>query len=400
MQSLTVDREGPNVPEPSRLSWAAFLDGRADESADAAGSIIDVGEPYFLTAGRTAIARGLKAMGLKPGDKVLVPAYHCIPMVQPLIWVGVEPVFYRIGDDLSVDLEDVKRKLDLRTKALMGVHYFGFPQDCHALRDFCDVYKLFFLEDCAHSFFGSYGGRPIGSFGDLAIASLAKFFPVKEGGCLVSARPETLRLTLRPQTMLDNLSEFSNVLQDSLYYGHLKALYPMGIGLSLLVKLSRKMARQGTERSVNPAYLKSGAKEEIDPSWLDVGATSFSVAVQKRVSRRRIVARRRRNFEHLHLGLSNLPGMRPLLPRLSRDVVPYTFPIWVDDLRRIFPRLEDRAIPMQRFGQFLWDGVDEAVCPSSGALSHHCLQLPCHQELSLEELDWIMEQFSSSVRRR
>ena len=58
------------------------------------------------------------------------------------------------------------------------------------------------------------------------------------------------------------------------------------------------------------------------------------------------------------------------------------FPLWIDDLDRLFRNLEDRAVPMHRFGQFPWPGVDESVCRVSRELSRRSIQLPCHQELT------------------
>ena len=127
-------------------------------------------------------------MGIKAGDKVLVPAYHSASMVPPVLHLGAEPVFYRVGADGSVDLADVAARLDGATRAIMVTHYFGFPQAMAAIRALCDAHGLQLLEDCAHSLFGSADGRPLGAWGDYAAASTMKFLPIYEGGCLVSAR--------------------------------------------------------------------------------------------------------------------------------------------------------------------------------------------------------------------
>ena len=72
-------------------------------------------------------------------------------------------------------------------------------------------------------------------------------------------------------------------------------------------------------------------------------------------------------------------------------------PLWIDDLERAFPLLEDAAIPMLRFGQFLWPTVDENVCPISVAFSRQLVQIPCHQDLSDGDIDWIVEQVRDIV---
>jgi len=73
------------------------------------------------------------------------------------------------------------------------------------------------------------------------------------------------------------------------------------------------------------------------------------------------------------------------------------FPIWVDNLNSVFPQLEDAAIPMQRFGQFLDKKIDDSVCENSVLFSRHLLQLPCHQDLWDSEIDWIIDTLKRTI---
>jgi perosamine synthetase len=115
----------------------------------------------------------------------------------------------------------------------------------------------------------------------------------------------------------------------------------------------------------------------------------------RHASRRRIVERRRRNYARLVQEFSNLRRCRPIFPRLPDGVVPYMFPLWIDHLAEIFPSLEDRAVPMQRFGQFLWPDMDERTCVVTRQHSEHSVQLSCHQELEDEEITAIIDRVRS-----
>ena len=68
---------------------------------------------------------------------------------------------------------------------MIAAHYFGLPQPMSRMRQFCDDRGIALIEDCAHAMFGEADGRPIGSHGHYAIASLTKFLPTTDGGCLV-----------------------------------------------------------------------------------------------------------------------------------------------------------------------------------------------------------------------
>jgi hypothetical protein len=99
----------------------------------------------------------------------------------------------------------------------------------------------------------------------------------------------------------------------------------------------------------------------------------------------RLIAKRRANYAKLLAAFTGHPGCRPLRGALPDDVVPYVFPLLVDTPDRSFPRLKMRGVPL-----FRWEDVDASVCPVSAHYSRHLYQLPCHQELSTADLDWLI----------
>ncbi len=397
IRSLTVAGSGPNRPTPSRwipapeipvkpvLSAAALFGPRAAPQP----CVLDQGHSIEVTSGRVAIAHALALMGLASGDEVLMPAYHCSSMVDALSWVQAKPVFYRIKPDLSADLADIESKVGPKSRCLVAAHYFGFPQDLPGLRALCDERQLFLLEDCAHSLFGQSAGGPLGSLGDYAITSLPKFLPVREGGTLVTRDPRALEIDLVAQGGLASLREAFSVLQEAIDHRRLGGLRPLVRGLELARSLMRSGSPAADDaQDSSPADVDIG--DRVDRTKIGVKGSPVTSLIGRLTSRRRLVERRIENYGRLAAAFASLPGCRPLFRSLPAGVVPFMFPLQVDALSDVFPMLEDQAVPMQRFGQFLWPGVDESVCETSAAFSHHLLQLPCHQELSAAELDWII----------
>lgn len=312
----------PDVPVSPVLSLAALLSG--DDRAVA--SVVDVGRPLFLTAGRMAIAQALRIMGVAPGDKVLLPAYHCAAMVEPLSLVGAEAVFYRLRENLTVDMDDIAAKVDGRVRVLIATNYFGFPNSLTRIRAFCDDHGLKFLEDCAHSLFGTHDGRPLGSFGHYAIASATKFFPVRDGGCLVSAaHPETLApVRLRRQPPLAQVRQVFDTVEEAVTYGRLP-LFALPIALAKLGKVPLRWVRGNAPRppaATNPGLMRAGVPGEFDGSWVDVKGTWVSARICRAASRRRIARRRRRNFQTLVDAFSGYQGFRPCSPSCPRGWCP------------------------------------------------------------------------------
>jgi perosamine synthetase len=105
---------------------------------------------YAFTCARNALFNSLKPLGIKPGDHVLVPAYVCRAAIDPLRAYGVNVNFYAIGRKCEPILEDIEQRIGPRARALLLVHYFGFPQAIAPIRNLCNRYKIMLIEDCAH----------------------------------------------------------------------------------------------------------------------------------------------------------------------------------------------------------------------------------------------------------
>jgi dTDP-4-amino-4,6-dideoxygalactose transaminase len=382
----------PHVPLAPVLSCASF--GRTAAGNARPPSVLDAGTAHAVTSGRIALALALRELGVEAGDAVLLPAYHSLSMVPPVLWRGASPLFYRVGIDTAVDLADVAARLQPNVKVLVVTHYFGFPQDLTAIRAFCDRHGLALVEDCAHCFFGEHAGRPVGSFGDYAIASSMKFFPAYDGGVLVSRRP--LTVTLRSAGIGFELKALLNTLERGFAYGRLpllRALLAPALGAKDSLRRALKRRRERAT-GVHPATValapaSSDSGIEFDPAWIDKRASSCARRLLRLVPGERIVTRRRRHYRQLEQVLGSLPGCRPLFGHLPDGACPWLFPLLVDDPEPVFARLRAWGVPVTRFASTLWPGVDAQTCAASARLSQHVLAFPVHQELREDELAWL-----------
>ena len=84
-------------------------------SAQECPSVMHAGETALVTSGRIAVALALSELHLAPGSEVLIPAYHCSSMVEPVIWSGAKPVFLKISPNGDVDMRDVQAKIGKHT---------------------------------------------------------------------------------------------------------------------------------------------------------------------------------------------------------------------------------------------------------------------------------------------
>jgi len=384
----------PQAPLAPVLSRASFA--RAGQAG--AASVLDAGHLRLVTSGRIAIGLALRAMGIGPGDTVLMPAYHSLSMIPPVLWRGAEARFYRVTPDARADLLDAGTKLDASVKAIVVTHYFGFPQDLVRIRAWCDAHRIALLEDCAHCFFGAHAGRPVGSYGDYAIASSMKFFPSYEGGVLVSSRHDLRAIALRSAGAGFEAKVALNTLEHSFAYGRLPALRLL-LALPLRAKdLLWRLRKAGSASTPALAPASSDSEAGFDTAWLDKRSSWFARALLRRVSHARIVALRRTHYAALHAACSALPGTRPLHAALPDGACPWMFPLVVDDPDAVFARLHREGVPITRFAETLWRGVDAAVCPNAVYLSRHVLAFPCHQELAPAELAWMIARIRAALQ--
>jgi dTDP-4-amino-4,6-dideoxygalactose transaminase len=386
------------------LSAQSFRRPRAPAADGGLPSVLEAGDVRLVTSGRIALGLALRELGVQAGDAVLLPAYHSLSMIPPVLWRGARVVFYRVDARARADLADIARLLGEHAtiKALVATHYFGFPQDLGALRDLCDAHGIALVEDCAHAFFGRHAGRPLGAHGDYAIASTMKFFPMYEGGVLVSARHRLDGVRLHSAGKGFEAKVVLATLEHSFAYGRLSAVRAL-LALPLAakdwlwrrIKARRQAGAPAAATATTPAAALAPASSdsgtEFDLRWLDKRSSAFARALLARVSSARIVALRRRNYERLQQATAHLAGCRPLFDHLPPDVCPWLFPLVVDDAEAAFARILAMHIPVTRFAERLWEGVDASVCPHSAWLSRHVLAFPCHQELSEAELAWLAE---------
>lgn len=140
------------------------------------------GHGVACSSGTTALTLALRALGIGPGDEVLVPEFTMIASAWAVTYTGATPVFVDCGDDLNIDVALLESKITPRTKAIMPVHIYGRRCDMDAIMDLAYQYNLRVVEDSAEA----HGVRPVG---DIACFSLYanKIISSGEGGiCLTN----------------------------------------------------------------------------------------------------------------------------------------------------------------------------------------------------------------------
>ncbi len=162
--------------------------GETDQFEREWSKTIGVRHTIAVTSGTAALICGLVGMGIGPGDEVIVPGYTFIATALAPLAVGAVPIIAEVDTSLTIDPEDIVRKITPRTKAIIPVHMVGLPSNMDAIMDIAHHYGLRVLEDACQADGGSYGGQRLGSIGDAGAFSFNHFKIITcgEGGALVT----------------------------------------------------------------------------------------------------------------------------------------------------------------------------------------------------------------------
>lgn len=148
---------------------------------DEIAEFLGVRNVIAVNSGTAAIHIALEALGIGPGDEVIVPSFTFISSIQAVVMAGAQPIFCDIElESGQMDVSDAVSRISARTRAILPVHYGGSTVDMEQLLAAAQEQGLYVVEDAAHAFGSTYHGQYIGSFGDVTCFS---FDPIKNITC-------------------------------------------------------------------------------------------------------------------------------------------------------------------------------------------------------------------------
>jgi perosamine synthetase len=157
------------------------------------------GAPHSIatTSCTTALHIAVAALGLKPGDEVIVPSFTWIATANAIEYLGAKPVFCDIDlTTFNLDVSQVESLITSRTVGLLPVHLFGLCAEMDTIRKIADKHHLWIVEDAACAFGAWYRGRHAGTMSDAGCFSFhpRKSITTGEGGMITTARPDLDKL--------------------------------------------------------------------------------------------------------------------------------------------------------------------------------------------------------------
>jgi perosamine synthetase len=339
--------------------------------------------------GRGALGHAIKLLNLAKTDKVLVPSYHCGVDIESILTGGVGIVYYKVKEDLTADMNDLSHKIDINSRAVVTTHYYGFPQPIEQIKRFCLEKNLFLIEDCAHALFTSYQGRPLGTFGDVSIFSQRKSLPLPDGGALLINNPNIIppSLTKKPSQIV-SLKRTIGLLIGSLRdTSNNKVLL---ISSKIIKKTINNLFRIKFGKTYNMGM-------EYDISMTHIMMSNISKKIMDGTQIENVVQKRRANFKYLLEHFSNSLYVKKVYSSLPEGTCPLFFPVRITGKVRqeVQDLLRRDGIHTFVFGKNLHDSLPNNTFTEAEKLSREILCLPIHQDLSRDDLDYMLSRVIS-----
>jgi dTDP-4-amino-4,6-dideoxygalactose transaminase len=341
-------------------------------------------QQYSFFWARNAIYHALRLLDIKPGDHVLLPAYICRAAVDPFIAFGLDVDFYSIDRSCNALFDDIIARVTARTRAILLVHYFGFPQEVRQIRQLCDRHRAVLIEDCAHVLSGDVDGQPMGTFGDAAVFSWRKFLPVFDGSELIINRPsQTETIEFAKETPLFTLKVALNLLDQSMRNTKRLSVRTVYSGFRVLENALRICVNRYVDKS--PVLSIESTSAQFDERSLHLPMSRMSRWIRRHANVQEIVAQRRHNYEILRNELRSSKVI-PLFPTLPASVCPWVFPAFFDGIPEAHRILRKRGIPANAWDSVRHPGVRFGAHKDADFLYQNLVFLPIHQSVHDEDM--------------
>jgi 8-amino-3,8-dideoxy-alpha-D-manno-octulosonate transaminase len=348
-----------------------------------------MGAKYALavTSGTAALHCALTALGVGPGDEVILPAWAWHSCYNSIVMTGALPVFAENDETLNIDPADFERKITPQTRAVMVLHLYGCAADMDRIMEIARRRKVRVLEDAAQMVGGDYRGRRAGTIGDIGIYSfqISKTITAGEGGAVVTNDPALFERAVRFQDLGMLRPGHEALLGKAAMPGFIGVNYRMNemTGAVMCAQL-RKLDSILAAFRRNARYVRDhirdlpGLKLRRLPDPEGEIGTGVFVFLESRQKRDAFVAAMRAEKASAHLPTASL--YLPAAPHIEGKVTMH--PAWPT-----FNSPRGKAI---RYGA--------ACCPRTVELYDRCAAIPIGPKDTKENLQDLVEAIRKSHR--
>lgn len=357
----------------------------------------DSGGITLFWKGRVGLLAILKSMNIQPGDEVIMPAYTCVVVPNPVIYLGGVPIYVDVDSrTFNIDIEKIEGKITPKTRFILAQNTYGLSSDLDAIKEIAQKYKLRVIEDCAHGFGGLYKGKSNGANAEASFFSTQWNKPFSTGlGGMVFTPSEQIQQKLVQLEQEFRQPSWRDVwLLRILYYirEHLltPSLYWRAVGAYRWLSNRNLILGSSQGEELEDAIMPDGFEKGMSDFQAKIGLAQLNKFPQLQTHRLSVAGK----YDQM---VSKLGIETPYQPEYAKHGY-LKYPLFVRDRQEFFKLAEKAKIelgdwflspihPVQS-GFEKWN-YHWGENPIGEKLSQHVINLPTHLEVDENYIDRI-----------
>lgn len=386
----------------------------------AAGQIEEWFRNYFsskiaitFNSGRSAFFAILRAFDIGAGDEVIIQAFTCVAVPDPILWVGAIPVYVDIDDTLNIDSKLIEKAITDKTKAIVVQHTFGVPANMELITKITHKYRLLLIEDCCHALGATYQNKKVGTFGDASFFSFGRdkvISSVFGGAAIISSTLNQNKYgSGLPRTVLRSgagakLKELHEKLAYPSYYWIVQQLfhpiafavilplYKLWVGKALLFILQRIKL---LSKPVDGCEL-IGKKPSVYPARYPNALAQLLLYQLMKLERYN--SYRKRITAHYMAKLKDVPGL--LIPKSTVGAIYLRLNVLITNAETIFQNAKQKGLLLGNWYKHTIDpkgvsndviGYKKGSCPKAEKAATMSVNLPTYPSMRIQEADTVIK---------
>ncbi len=358
-----------------------------------------------FNAGRSALLAILSSLDLPENSEIIIQAFTCNAVVNPITKMGLRPVYVDIDETLNLEISDLEKKITPLTRAVIVQHTFGLPAKIEKIKEICRQHGIWLIEDCAHALGAKVNGKLCGTFGDAAFFSFGrdKIISSVFGGMALSANDKIgakLEKFWQAADYPHPLWTLQQLAHPALTRGLVVPFYDIANIGKILAKLF-----------LNLGFISySVRKEENDGILPDIFPRKLPAALAelalRQIKKLEAFNAHRRLISGIYLRELEDKNFMPILREVKSDWTPLRFSLIVRDAPRFISAMKRKNI-------YLDDGWNKSPvvpwasdlekmryavgsCPRAEKIAASIVNLPTHINLSQDDARYLAREINKS----